>query len=71
MAVIRERGYEHCRAVFGHAPSTRIYCDLTPGLLGATGFATTASRTPRIGVRRTSGSSISPWRIIFSTISRV
>src|SRR4051794_7097777 len=46
-----ERGYEHCREVFGHEPSGRILCDLTPDFSGATGFAVPSARPLRIGVR--------------------
>jgi len=46
-----ERGWEHCRSVFGKAPTGRIACDLTPRFFGATGFATPSARSPQIGVR--------------------
>lgn len=46
-----ERGYEHCRGVFGHEPSGRILCDLTPRFTGATGYAVPSARPQRIAVR--------------------
>src|SRR5438067_893343 len=46
-----EKGFEHCRTVFGQVPSSRIQCDLTPAFVGATGFAMPSARPLRIGVR--------------------
>jgi hypothetical protein len=46
-----ERGYEHCREVFGHEPPGRILCDLTPRFTGATGYAVPSARPLRIAVR--------------------
>src|SRR5687767_5184620 len=46
-----ERGWEHCRSVFGREPAGRITCELTPRFFGATGFAVPTARPLRIGVR--------------------